>query len=62
MTIQQHQIELLEQRGHDAEFVSLLAFHPEARARHRAVAHRLRLQAIELSTQEKATVKGVSAS
>ncbi|NPV22044.1 hypothetical protein [Bradyrhizobium aeschynomenes] len=62
MTIQQDEIELLEQRGNDAELLSLLAFHPEARARHRAVAHRFRLRAIELSKREEAAARRVSAS
>jgi len=44
----QRQVELLEQRGNDAELLSLLAHDPDTRARNRVAADRFRLLAIAL--------------
>jgi hypothetical protein len=48
MTDLQRQIELLEQRGNDAELLSLLAYNSDRRARNRVAADRFRLLAVKL--------------
>ena len=48
MTDLQKQIELLEQRGNDAELLSLLAYDPDTRACNRLAADKFRLLAVEL--------------